>query len=182
MINPFLRSLFRRNKFLASCCSSFLSGVPSSLSYIVAKLLLNHVKASPCVFNFPFFLSSFYYRSSSWRLYMVVRQGFLSFFNCRSRFLLKLWPAKLHSKINMVLNTCFVLWSSSILLLAFWSAVLSTLSFVVVLYHSWQFHFVFHDSQVAKNEIFKAIIFSPFRRSFATHQSLHWSYLGLYFT
>ena len=154
MINPFLRSLFRRNKFLACCCSSFLSGVPSSLSYIVAKLLLNHVKASPCVFNFPFFLSSFYYRSSSWRLYMVVRQGFFSFFNCSSRFLSKLWPSKLHSKINMVLNTCFVLLSSSILLLAFWSAILSTLSFEVVLYHSWQFSFMFRDSHVVKNEVF----------------------------
>ena len=48
---------------------------------------------------------------------MVVRQGFFSFFNCSSRFLLKLRSAKLYSKINMVLNTCFVLRSSSILLL-----------------------------------------------------------------
>ena len=79
-------------------------------------------------FNFSFFLSSFYYRSSSWRLYMVVHQGFLSFFNCSSGFLSKLWPAKLYSKINMVLNTCFVLRSSSILHLAFQSAILSTLS------------------------------------------------------
>ena len=96
----------------------FLSGVPSFLGYIIAKLHLNHCKASPCVFNFSFFLSSFYYRSSSWRLYMVVRQGFLSFFNCPSRFLSKLWPAKLHSKINIELKTCFVLRSSSILHLA----------------------------------------------------------------
>ena len=35
-----------------------------------------------------------------------VRQGFFSFFNCSSRFLSKLWSAKLYSKINMVLNTC----------------------------------------------------------------------------
>ena len=89
------------------------------LSYLVVKLLLNHRKASPCVFNFPFFLSSFYYWSSSWRLYMVVRQGFLSFFNCSSRFLSKLWSVKPYFKINMVLNTCFVLRSSSILLLHF---------------------------------------------------------------
>ena len=45
-------------------------------------------------------------------------KGFFSFFNCSSRFLLKLWSAKLYSKINMVLNTCFVLRSSSILHLA----------------------------------------------------------------
>ena len=82
------------------------------------KLHLNHCKASPCVFNFSFFLSSFYYRSSSWRLYMMVHQGFLSFSFCSSRFLSELRSAKLYSKINMVPNTCFVLRSSSILHLA----------------------------------------------------------------
>ena len=132
----------------------FFSGVPSFLHYLVAKLHLNHHKASPCVFNFSFFLSSFYYRSSSWRLYMMVHQGFFSFFNCSSRFLSRWWSAKLYSKLNMVLNTCFVLRRSSILLLAFRSAIRSTLSFEVVLCHSWQFEFAFHDSHVVKNEIF----------------------------
>ena len=66
--------------------NSFLSRVPSSLGYIIAKLLLNHRKASPRVFNFSFFLSSFYYRSSPWRLYMMVHQGFNSFSKCSSRF------------------------------------------------------------------------------------------------
>ena len=70
------------------------------------KASSNHCKASPCVVNFSFFLSSFYYRSSSWRLYMVLRQGFLSFFNCSSRFLSESRSVKLYSKINMVLNTC----------------------------------------------------------------------------
>ena len=125
------------NKFSVSIVSSFL--FPEFQVLIITKIHLNHCKASPCVFNFSFFLSSFYYRSSSWRLYMVVHQGFFSFFNCSSRFLSKLWPAKLYSKINMVLNTCFVLRSSSILHLAFRSAILSTLSFEMVLYHSWQF-------------------------------------------
>ena len=115
----------------------FLFGVPSSLNYLVTKLQLNHCKGSPCVFNLSFFLSSFYYWSSSWRLYMVVHQGFFSFFNCSSRFVLNLWSAKLYSKINMVLNTCFVLRSSSILHLAFQSAILSALSFEVVLCHFW---------------------------------------------
>ena len=132
----------------------FFFGVPSFLGYIVTKLLLNHRKASLCVFNFPFVLSSFYYRSSPWRLYMVVRQGFFSFFSCSSRFLSKLRSAELYSKINMVLNTCFVLRSSSILLLAFRSAILSTLSFGVVLCHPWQFLFIFRDSHVVKNEVF----------------------------
>src|SRR4051812_6900370 len=89
-------------------------GVPSFLHYLVAKLHLNHCKASPCIFNFSFFLSSFYYRSSSWRLYMVVHQGFLSFSICSSRFLSELRSAKLYSQLNMVLNTCFVWRSSSI--------------------------------------------------------------------
>ena len=117
----------------------FLFGVPSSLNYLVAKLHLNHCKASPGVFNFSFFLSSFYYRSFSWRLYMMVHQGFLSFSFCSSRFLSELRSAKLYSKLNMVLNTCFVLRSSKILHLAFRKAILSTLSFEVVLCHSWQF-------------------------------------------
>ena len=43
---------------------------------IITEIHLNHCKDSPCVFNFSFFLSSFYYRSSSWSLYMVVHQGF----------------------------------------------------------------------------------------------------------
>ena len=135
-------------------CHIFFSGVPSFPHYLVAKP--HHRKASPCVFNFSFFLSSFYYRSSSWRFYMVVRQGFFSIFNCSSRFLLKLRFAKLYSKINMVLNTCFVLRSSSILHRAFQNAILSTISFEVVLYHSWQLLFVVHDSHVVKNEYFKS--------------------------
>ena len=45
----------------------FFSGVPSSLSYFITEIHLNHFKASLCVLNF-FFLpssSSFCYRSSS---------------------------------------------------------------------------------------------------------------------
>ena len=63
-------------------------------------------------------------------------------------------PPSYTLKINMVFNTCFVLWSSSILHLAFRSAILSLLSFEVVLCHSWQFEFAFHDSHVVKNEVF----------------------------
>ena len=155
MINPFLQSLSRRNKFLAACCSSFFrSSMFSALSRHEAPSKSLQGFTLCFQFLFPFVLSSFYYRSSSWRLYMVVRQGFFSFFNCSSRFLSKLWPAKLYSKINMVFNTFLVLRSSSILHLALWSAILSTLSCEMVLYHSWQFPFMFRDSHVVKNEVF----------------------------
>ena len=152
MINSFLRSLFMMNKFSVSIVSSFL--FPEFQALIIMKIHLSHCKASPCVFNFSFFLSSFYYQSSSWRLNMVAHQGFFSFFIRSSRFLSKLRSAKLYSKMNMVLDTCLVLRSSSILHLAFRSAILSTLSFEVVLYHSWQFPFMFRDSNVVKNEVF----------------------------
>ena len=160
----------------------FFLRVPSFPHYLITKLHLNYCKASPCVFNFSSFLSSFYYQCSLWRLYMVAHQASLSFFNCSSRFLLKLRSAKLYSKINMVLNTCFVLRSSSILHLAFPSSILSALSFKVVLCHSLQFSFVFHDSQVVKNEIFKSIIFLFVQEIVSTSQSLCWSYLGIDFT
>ena len=102
-----INSLFRRfRKF-------FFSFV--HFSFQSSKLFqLYHFKAPSkslqgftlCFFNFSFVWSFFYYRSSSWRLCMVTRQGFLSFFNCFSRILSELRSVKLYSKINMVLNTC----------------------------------------------------------------------------
>ena len=92
----------------------FFFGVSSFPHYLVAKLHLNHRKASPCVFNFSFFLPSFHYRSSSWRLYMMVHQRFNS--------------------SRSVHRDSFQR-SSRILHLAFWSAILPTLSFEVVLCH-----------------------------------------------
>ena len=134
--------------------------------HLVAKLHLNHRKASPCVFNFSFFLSSFYYRSSSWRLYMVGRQGFFSFFNCSSRFLSKLRSAKLYSKINMMFNTCLVLRSLSILQFATEAQFFHISSFEVVLCHSWQFPSCFMIHMLSRMRYFKSIIFSSFKRSF----------------
>ena len=93
----------------------FLFGVPSSLNYLVAKLHLNHCKASPCVFNFSFFLSSFYYRSSSWSFFfMVVHQGFNSFSKCSQD---SCWKSSniffLHSKVQFflsyLLRWCYVI-------------------------------------------------------------------------
>ena len=130
------------------------SGVPSFPHYLVAKLHLNHRKASPCVFNFSFFLSSFYYRSSSWRLYMVVRQGFFSFFNCSSRFLLKLRSAKLYSKNKHGAQHMFCFEEfkhSSSCILKCNSFISHLLRWCYVIVDN--FPFVFHDSQVFKSDI-----------------------------
>ena len=71
-----------------------------------------------------------------------------------SRFLSNLWSAKLYSKINIVFNTCFVLRSSSILHLAFRSAILSTLSFGGGVMSLLTISFMFLVSHVVKNEVF----------------------------
>ena len=67
---------------------------------------------------------------------MVVRQGFFSFFNCSSRFLLKLRSAKLYSKNKHGAQHMFCFgefkYSSSCIS----SAILSTLSFEMVICHS----------------------------------------------
>ena len=150
MINSLFRRPFRFSVSFVS--SSLFPGVPSSNYHgDPSKSLQGFTLCFQLLF--PSIGSSFYYRSSSWRLYMVVRQGFFSFFNCSSRFLLESRSVKLYFKINMVFNTCLVLRSSSFLHLAFRSAILSTLSFEVVLCHSWQFPFMLHDSQVVKNDI-----------------------------
>ena len=85
-----LNSLFRRLiKFLISIVSSSLfPGVPTFFNYFTMEIHINWYKDSPCVFNFSFlpFDHSFVYRSSSWRFYMMVHQGFNSFSKCSSRF------------------------------------------------------------------------------------------------
>ena len=70
---------------------------------------------------------------------MVVREGFFSFFNCSSSFLSKLSSAKLYSKNKHVVQHMTYLESSSILHLAFRSAIPATLSFEMVLCFSCQF-------------------------------------------
>ena len=135
--NSFLPEFVHDINLSVRSCSSFVSRVPSSLNYLIQKRHLNHCKASSCSFQISFHWIILSYRSSSWRLYMVVHQGFNSFSKFSSRFLSELWSAMLYSKLNIVFNTCLVLSSSSILHLAFRSAILSTLSFAVVLCHSW---------------------------------------------
>ena len=152
--NSFLPEIVHDEVILGSSDSSFLFRSSKFSQLYRREASSKSSQGFTLCFKLLFLLSSFYYRSSSWRLNMVVRQGFLSFFNCSSRFLSELRSAKLYSKINMVFNTCFVLRSSSILHLAFRSAILSLLSFEVVLCPSWQFPSMFHVSHVVKNEIF----------------------------
>ena len=84
-----INSVFRRLiKFSGSFALSFLEFLPF-LHYLVAKLLLNHYKVSPCVFNFSFFYHHFVYQSSSWMPYMMVHRGFISFSKRSSTFFSK---------------------------------------------------------------------------------------------
>ena len=99
-------SLVRRFiKILDFFCSSFFSGAPSYFNYITTEIHLNRYKDSPCVFNFSFLLfdHSFVYRSSSWRLYMMVHQGFNSFSKCSSRFFVE--ELKHSSSCNLECNS-----------------------------------------------------------------------------
>ena len=80
------------------------------------KASSNHCKASILFLSsFTSFWSSFCYRSSSWRFYMMVHQGFNSFLNCSSRFFSE--ELKFSSSCNPEYNC-------------------SPLSFEVVIYHS----------------------------------------------
>ena len=90
-------------EFQAFCIISSRSSI-----YIIARL---HVVLSTSLF----FLSSFYLTEFFMEALHGGSSRILFILQLSSRFLLKLRSAKLYSKINMVLNTCFVLRSSSIL-------------------------------------------------------------------
>ena len=116
-------------KIIVFICSSFFSGVPSSLNFLVMKIhliitSLHLVVSTSLSFRFIILLLP--------EFFMEVLHGsssrILCIFYCSSIFLLKLRSAKLYSKINMVFNTCLVLRSSSILHLSFQSEIPSTLS------------------------------------------------------
>ena len=129
IFNYLLRRLI---KFSVSLDSSFLFR-SSKFQLISSQSSSNHRKVSPCVFNFSFlslpFVTGVLHGGSTW---------------C---FIKDLIPSR------SVHQDSFQR-SSSILHLAFRSAILSTLSFEVVLYHSWQFPFMLRDSHVVKNEVF----------------------------
>ena len=82
-------SLFRRLiKFSVSFVSSLFSEVPRFSALYHHEDSSKSSQDSPCVVNLSClpFDHSFVYRSSSWRFYMVVLQGFNSFSKCSSRF------------------------------------------------------------------------------------------------
>ena len=80
-----INSLFRRPlKFSVSFVSSSLfPGVPSSNYHGDPSKSL---QGFTLCFQFLFLFIPFVYRSSSWRFYMMVHQGFNSFLKCSSRF------------------------------------------------------------------------------------------------
>ena len=83
-----INSLFRRPlKFSVSFVSSSLfPGVPSSNYHGDPSKSL---QGFTLCFQFLFLFIPFVYRSSSWRFYMMVHQGFNSFSKCSSRFFSK---------------------------------------------------------------------------------------------
>ena len=145
-------SLFRRFiKILDFFRSSFFPGVPRSLNYITTEIHLNHYKASPCVVNFFFFLSSFCLpeffmealHSCSSRILFILQLFF--------KISLDVMIRQTILKINMVPNTCFVWGFQAFFILPsevqffyiiYWGGVMS---FVTI-------SFMFHDSHVFKNE------------------------------
>ena len=120
-----INSLSRRFiKILDFIWSSFFSGVPGFPLYLIAKLhpiiaRLQSYSFHPSILLDHSFLPEFFMEDQlggSSRILLIL-QDFLS----------KLRSAKLYSQINMVFNICLVLRSSSILHLAFQSAILSYL-------------------------------------------------------
>ena len=137
-----IRSSGVRSQWLilvVNCSSSLFPGVPTSFNYITMEIHLNRFKDWPCVFNFSLF---------SFDLSFV----FLILHGCSTWWFIKeLIPSR------------SIHWdsfqrSSSFLHLAIRSAIPSTLCFQVVLCQFDNF-FVFHDSQIVRNEIFKPINF-----------------------
>ena len=59
MINFFFPELFIMSHSRFEMLHLFFSGVPSFPHYLIAKLHLNHRKASPCALNFSFFYHPF---------------------------------------------------------------------------------------------------------------------------
>ena len=101
------KSLFWRFiKILGFNCSSFFSGVPSFLGYIIAKLHLIIARLQPCSLQtFNSFMLSFPIRSSSWRPNMVAHQEFLSFFirSSQSRPVISWRPSQVYAISLLIL-------------------------------------------------------------------------------
>ena len=130
-------------------------GVPSSLNYIIAKLHLNHRKAST-LFFYPSFrviillLPEFFMEvlhDGSSRIYFLLEAFIKILFRGAQVFFF------MQSGVQFLLPYLFR-----------WCYVILTISFV------------FHDSQVVRNEIVKPINFFE-HELFSIHQSLRWSIL-----
>ena len=157
-----VNSLFRRFiKILYLICSSFFPEFQVFSRLYHREAPCNHCKAALCLLNSSFFRHPFitevFHGGSTW------------------------WFSKDLIPSRSAHQDSFQR-SSSILNMAFRSAIPSTLCFQVVLCHFDSFPSCFMINKLFEMTYFKSIIFNSFVRSFATHQSLHWSYLGLYFT
>ena len=153
MINPFLQSLFRRNKFLAACCSSFFrSSKFSALSRREApsKSSQGFTLCFQLLFLFiilllpEFFMEALHGGSS--RILFILQLFFkisLEVMICQA--ILK----NKHGTQHMFCFEAFKHSSSCIpkcnsLYFIFWGGVMSLLTIP----------FMFHDSYVVKNEVF----------------------------
>ena len=134
MINPFLQSLSRRNKFLAACCSSFFrSSMFSALSRREAP------SKSSQGFTLCFQLLFLF-------IILLLPEFFMeALHDGSSRIYISSWSVHRDSFLR----------NSSILHLAIRSAILSSVSLEMVLCHYWSFEFMFLDSHVVMNEIFQ---------------------------
>ena len=147
---------------------------------IIAKLHLNHCKASPCVFNLSLFLSSFLPEffmeallGGSSRILFILQLFFKISLGVKTR------QAILLNKHGV--QHMFCLRSSSILHLTFRSAILSTLSFEMALCHFWQFLYVSWFTKFSRVTYLNLSFYLRSRDLFV--QSIFcWSCIGLYFT
>ena len=149
--NSFLLEIVHDEVILGSSDHLFFPEFQVFRFIIVTKLHLNHRKASPCVLKFSFFYHPFIigvlHGGSTW---WFIKDSF------HSSFVLQDFSQSYDPPSH----------TSSILHLAFQSAILSTLSFEVVLCHSWQFPSCFMIHMLSRMRYFKSIIFSSFKRSF----------------
>ena len=120
----FFPELFTMSFFSVRDASSFLfrSSKFSALSRREApsKSSQGFTLCSQLLFRFIILFAGVLHGGSTW---WFIKDSFHSSIVLQD-FLPKLWSAELYSKTNMVLNTCFVLRHSSILHLAFQSAII----------------------------------------------------------
>ena len=140
--------------------SSFLFRSSKFYHYIVLELHLNHCKTSPCSFNFSFisfyhpFITGVLHGGSTW---WFVKDSFHSSFVLKVSLEVKIRQAILSNKHGVQHMFCFEEFKHSS------SCIPNCNSFYLVccggVMSFLTISFVFHDSQVVRNEVFKPIIF-----------------------